>query len=103
MRRMGLSGKGGTGDGAPVRVLAVTMVRSHAEFIAQADRLVAHGEAMCKQQAALLRWWWARGWDTTEAEALLARLEQDLSRTRLYRAQLQGDDAISSLAPWESH
>lgn len=66
------------------------MVRSHAEFMAQADRLVAHGESMCEQQAALLRWWWGRGWDTSEAEALLVRLEQDLTRTRLYQAQLRG-------------
>lgn len=74
------------------------MIRSQAERLIRANRLVADGEALCRKQAVLLRWRRGRGWgwDTAAAEALLVRLE--LTRTRLYRARLR-DAPAGSLAP----
>lgn len=54
-------------------------IRIWAERLAQADRLFAHGEALCLRQAALLRRCWVQGWDIAEAEALLVQPELSLT------------------------
>lgn len=54
-------------------------IRTWAERLAQADRLFAHGEALCLRQAALLRRCWVQGWDIAEAEALLVQPELRLN------------------------
>lgn len=73
------------------------MIRSQAERLIRANRLVADGEALCRKQAVLLRWRRGRGWDAAAAEALLVRLELGLTRTRLHRARLQAE--VAPLAP----
>ncbi len=66
-------------------------VRDRSELQRRADCLVGCGEALCRQQAALIASWRALGHETEAAEALLVRLELSLTRMQLYRAHLEAD------------